>query len=637
MSETASSQKTFAEFGLSEPVLAAVVDVGYEVPSPIQARSIPPLLEGRDLVGQAQTGTGKTAAFALPLLSRIDANIAKPQILVLTPTRELALQVGEAFSTYARHIQNFRIVPLYGGQGMDAQLRALKRGVQVIVGTPGRVMDHLRRGTLRLDALRALVLDEADEMLNMGFLEDVEWILEKTPAGRQAALFSATMPDAVRRIAHRHLKNAVEIKIESKTTTVDSVTQRFWPVAGTHKLDALTRILETEDFDGMIVFVRTKNTTVELAEKMEARGYSCAPLNGDMNQALREKTIERLKNKTLDILVATDVAARGLNVERISHVVNFDIPHDTEAYVHRIGRTGRAGRKGAAILFVAPREMRMLRAIERATRQPITQMKLPSREDVADRQVARFKEKIGAVIKSGEDLRAFEDIIESVSAEYEVSPRKVGAALAYMAQTERSPARSRASADTGHARPSGESKSSRGEAPRKSPGSFNEEKSHKKQNTIDRAKNEFVAPRREPRPDAAPRSQRGERRPDPAPAEKPETGSDLELVQYRVEVGRDHGVEAKHLVGAITAEAGLDRQLIGLIQIYSEFSTVDLPGGMPREIFQILKKTRVQDRPLSITVTGEKAHPVLKKRKVNKPARGGSPKKGGKHKKAKRG
>ncbi|RLD76085.1 MAG: ATP-dependent helicase, partial [Bacteroidetes bacterium] len=346
---------TFSELGLAPAIHRVIDEVGYETPSPIQASSIPPLLEGRDLLGQAQTGTGKTAAFALPLLSRLNLKIKKPQILVLTPTRELALQVSEAIRTYARHLKGFQVLPIYGGQSMSQQLRQLHRGVHAVVGTPGRIQDHLRRGTLNLTNLMCVVLDEADEMLRMGFVADVEEILKETPEERQTALFSATMPKEVLGIARRHLQDPVEIRIKAKTSTVETIEQRFWQVKGLHKLDALTRILEAEEIEGMLVFVRTKVATVELSEKLESRGFSCAPLNGDMTQSLREKTVERLKAGTLDIVVATDVAARGLDVKRISHVVNYDIPYDTESYVHRIGRTGRAGREGQAILFVAPR------------------------------------------------------------------------------------------------------------------------------------------------------------------------------------------------------------------------------------------------------------------------------------------
>jgi len=353
---------SFRDLALSEPVLRALADVGYESPSPIQAATIPVLLSGADMLGQAQTGTGKTAAFALPALSRIDLSGHEPQVLVLVPTRELALQVSEAFQRYAAHIKGFHVLPIYGGQSYQPQLNALRRGVHVVVGTPGRVIDHMNRGTLKLTGLTMLVLDEADEMLRMGFVDAVESILEQTPPRRQVALFSATLPAPIRRIAQKHLRSPVEVTIKSKTTTATNIRHRFWLVSGMHKLDALTRILEAETFDGMLVFTRTKHSTVELAEKLEARGFAAAPLNGDIPQQQRERTVARLKAGQIDILVATDVAARGLDVERIGHVVNYDVPYDTESYVHRVGRTGRAGRKGEAILFIAPRERNTPRA-----------------------------------------------------------------------------------------------------------------------------------------------------------------------------------------------------------------------------------------------------------------------------------
>ena len=400
----------FSQLAIAPQILQAIEEIGYESPSPIQAESIPPLLEGRDLLGQAQTGTGKTAAFALPDLSRLNLDLNMPQVLVLTPTRELALQVAEAMQTYARHLKGFHIVPIYGGQSMDTQLRQLRRGVHVVVGTPGRILDHLRRKTLKLSALSTVVLDEADEMLRMGFIDDVDEILQHTPVEKQVALFSATMPEAIKRIAQRHLRQPVEIKIQSKTATVSTISQRYWQVTDVNKLDALTRMLEIEDFDAMLVFVRTKIATDELSEKLEARGYSCAALSGDVKQSVREKIVERLKSGSLDIVVATDVAARGLDVERISHVVNYDIPYDTETYIHRIGRTGRAGRKGNAILFISPRERRMLRTIERATRQSIEPMQLPSSEDISDRRITQFKKVIADTMAS-EDLFFFEELI----------------------------------------------------------------------------------------------------------------------------------------------------------------------------------------------------------------------------------
>src|SRR6202161_847489 len=423
----------FRDLGLSDAVLLALADVGYESPSPIQAATIPVLLSGADMLGQAQTGTGKTAAFALPALTQIDLTRHEPQVLVLVPTRELALQVAEAFLRYAAHLKGFHVLPIYGGQSYQPQLNALRRGVHVVVGTPGRVIDHMNRGTLKLTGLTLLILDEADEMLRMGFVDAVESILEQTPAQRQVALFSAPLPAPIRRIASKHLRSPVEVTIKSKTSTATNIRQRYWMVSGMHKLDALTRILEAETFDGMLVFTRTKQATVELAEKLEARGFSAAPLNGDLAQPLRERTVARLKAGQIDILVATDVAARGLDVERISHVVNYDVPYDTESYVHRIGRTGRAGRTGEAILFIAPRERNMLRAIERATRQPIETMNLPTIDDVNAKRVAKFKERIAAAL-THEAARTYRAVVEEFAHETGADIVDVAAALAQLAQ-----------------------------------------------------------------------------------------------------------------------------------------------------------------------------------------------------------
>ena len=537
---------SFNELHLADPVLRAVHEIGYEQPSPIQAESIPPLLAGHDLLGQAQTGTGKTAAFALPLLSRLDLYQRFPQVLVLTPTRELALQVSEAFQTYARYLPGFHVLPIYGGQSMGLQLRHLQRGAHVIVGTPGRVMDHLRRKSLVLETLIAVVLDEADEMLRMGFIEDVEWILEQTPETRQIALFSATMPEAVRKIARKYLSEPVEVKIHTKTATVSAISQRYWEVTNQHKLDALTRILEAEDFDAMIIFVRTKVLTEELAEKLEARGYDCAALNGDMVQAQREKTVERLKAGDLDIVVATDVAARGLDVERISHVLNYDIPNDPEAYVHRIGRTGRAGRTGTAILFVSPRERRLLRAIEQTTRQPIELLRMPTHEDIADRRLARFKQVLEETLET-QELEFFEELVEQYQAEHNVALSEIAAALAYLVQRERP--LEVAPEPPLHRRP--------GE--------------HKKL---------F-----------------GGRRDTPRRPTKPEPG----MLRYRIEVGRAHGVQPKNIVGAIANEAGLDSKFIGRIDLYDEYSTVDLPEEMPKEVFRHLQRVWICNRQLHMT------------------------------------
>ncbi len=568
-----SSSVTFDQLSLSAPILKAINGVGYEAPSPIQAESIPPLLDGRDLLGQAQTGTGKTAAFALPLLSRIDLSIKQPQILVLAPTRELAIQVAEAFQTYARHLKGFHVMPIYGGQSMGIQLQHLRRGVHVVVGTPGRVMDHLRRETLKLNKLQALVLDEADEMLKMGFIDDVDWILGHTPENRQVALFSATMPREIRKVAQRHLTDPVEIKIESKTSTVETITQRFVQVNGSHKLDALTRILEVEPFDGVIIFVRTKNATTELAEKLEARGYSSAPLNGDIPQNQREKTVDRLKRKSLDIIIATDVAARGLDVKRISHVVNYDIPYDTEAYVHRIGRTGRAGKKGEAILFVSPREKRMLRSIERATRQPITEMHLPSHKDVANHRIDQFKQQITDIIES-QDLKFFENVVDQYQQEHNIGGSELAAALVFLAQKDR-PLQMKSEPISKHPR---RERDDRDRAPQHARGSRSERGER--------------APRKEREP-------RGEK-----PRRK-ENKPDVPMVRYRIEVGHDHEVQPKNIVGAVANEAGIEAQYIGHIKLHDSYSTIELPEGMPKEIFQHLIKVRVCGHPLRISLDKE--------------------------------
>ena len=549
-----STVNAFSQLALSNPLLKALDKVGYETPSPIQAETIPLLLDGSDVVGQAQTGTGKTAAFALPLLSRLDLKQKDPQILVLTPTRELAIQVAEAFQKYAAFMDGFHVLPIYGGQDYRGQMRALQRGLHVVVGTPGRIMDHMRRGTLKLDKLNSLVLDEADEMLRMGFIEDVEWILEQTPSTRQIALFSATMPAQIRRIATQYLKDPKEITIKVATTTAATIRQRYWLVSGVHKLDALTRILETESFDAMLVFVRTRTNTTELSEKLAARGYAAAPLNGDIPQNQRERTVEQLKKGKLDIIVATDVAARGLDVERISHVINFDIPYDTEAYVHRIGRTGRAGRQGDAILFVAPREKRLLNAIEKATRQKIDMMELPSTDLVNDKRIAKFKQRITDALAT-EELGLFYQLIEQYQQEQNVPALEIAAALAHLLQ---------------------------GDEPLLI--------QHKPQRKQDYQRDEDeTAQRKKPA---------REKKPRPAGKEgPPEEG----MERFRIEVGHNHGVKPGNIVGAIANEAGLESQYIGRINIYDDYSTLDLPEGMPKDIFNDLKKTRVAGQQLRIT------------------------------------
>lgn len=565
------SVETFAELGLSDALLRALADIGYETPSPIQAQCIPILLDGHDLLGMAQTGTGKTAAFALPLLQNIDVSVSKPQALILTPTRELAIQVAEALQSYAHHLPGFHVLPIYGGQSYTIQLKQLARGAHVIVGTPGRVMDHLERKTLSLDHLKTLVLDEADEMLRMGFIDDVEWILEHTPEQHQTALFSATMPEQIRRVAQKYLVEPREIKIKAATATVAAIRQVYWQVSGLHKLDALTRILEVEDdFDAAIIFVRTKTATVELADKLAARGYAAAALNGDLNQQMRERVIDQLKSGALDIVIATDVAARGIDVPRISHVVNYDIPYDTEAYVHRIGRTGRAGRNGNAILFVAPREIRMLRTIERATRQPISPLTLPSRADVTNKRVAAFKEKVVSILNA-EGLDFFANIVSQIAEEQNIGAEEVAAALAMMAQ-ENKPLQV-AGEDIPPPRPMREDREGR------RPPAF-----------ADREQ-------RKPRFDEA----RGTERPrqEDRPARHAAAG---DMVRYRIDVGREHGVEVRDIVGAIANEAGIESRFIGRIGLYEESSTVELPAGMPTEAANALKRTRIRGVPINLRI-----------------------------------
>ncbi len=567
-----SSTSSFAELGLPPALLSALDAVGYETPSPIQAATIPKLLAGCDLLGHAPTGTGKTAAFALPLLARIDLAQRSPQVLVLTPTRELALQVAEACQRYASGLEGFHVLPIYGGSDYGGQIRQLKRGVHLIVGTPGRIMDHMRKGTLSLDTLQALVLDEADEMLRMGFIDDVEWILEQTPPERQIALFSATLPSAIQRIAQRHLHDPQSISIKAATATAETIRQRYWLVSGMHKLDALTRILEVEPFEGLLLFVRTKTATTELAARLSARGWAASALNGDMPQQQREQMVDQLRSGALDILVATDVAARGLDVERISHVVNYDIPYDTEAYIHRIGRTGRAGRTGEAILFVAPRERRMLAAIERATRQRIEPLTLPSTETVNNKRIADFKQRITDTLAAGE-LSFMQGLIEQYQEEHDIPAVEIAAALA---------------------------KLSIGDQPLL-----------------------LTAPKRTERSQDRPERGRGPRRDDddqyrPRQQRRPPSQPDQGMERFRIAVGHRNGVKPGNIVGAIANEAGLDAQHIGRIDIHDEFSLVDLPTGMPRELLQDLRKVRVCGRPLAIARVDPNAAP-----EANGPADGG--------------
>jgi ATP-dependent RNA helicase DeaD len=544
------SVTSFVDLGLSAPVLAAIAEVGYESPSPIQAATIPVLLSGRDMLGQAQTGTGKTAAFALPMLSRIEVRGGPPQGIVLVPTRELALQVAEAFQRYASKIKGFHVLPIYGGQSYGPQITSLKRGAQVVVGTPGRVMDHLKRGTLDLGGINCLVLDEADEMLQMGFVADIEWILEQTPPARQVALFSATLPAPIRRIAQRHLREPVEVTITSKTSTATNTRQRYWVVSGVHKLDALTRILEAEPFDGMLIFSRTKVSTVELAERLEARGFATAALNGDMQQKERERTVARFKSGQLDILVATDVAARGLDVERISHVVNYDVPYDTESYVHRIGRTGRAGRSGEAILFITPRERNMLRAIERATRSPIEPMALPTHADVNEQRVVRFRQRIIDALAAGQ-AEPFIALIEEFERERDVPAVEIAAALASLLQ---------------------------GGSP-----------------LLLTERSDYPSPGKG---DSSPIRER-------ATTQAQERLADEDTETFRIEVGYLHGVKPGNIVGAITNVAGLEGWQIGHVDIREDHTFVGLPKDMPGRVIAELGKTRIAGQDLRITTATE--------------------------------
>lgn len=557
MNSSADATPSFADLGLSEPILKALTDVGYETPSAIQAATIPTLLRGRDVMGLAQTGTGKTAAFALPILSRIDTEQKTPQALVLAPTRELALQVCEAFESYAAHLDEVRVLPVYGGQGYGVQLSALRRGVHVIVGTPGRIMDHLDKGTLDLSELKYLVLDEADEMLKMGFAEDVETILADTPADKQVALFSATMPAQIRRISAQHLNDPEEIAVKGKTTTSANISQRYLVVSYAQKVDALTRILEVENFEGMIVFTRTKNETETLAEKLRARGYSAAAINGDVPQAQRERTVDQLKSGKLDILVATDVAARGLDVDRISHVVNFDIPIDTESYVHRIGRTGRAGRSGEAISFVTPRERRMLKAIEKASGRPLVEMQLPNVDEVNATRLSRFDDAITSALGQTDRIDGFRDIIAHYVTHHNVPEADVAAALAVVMQ---------------------------GETPLL---------------LTPEDELELFKPRerrdRDGRDDRDDRGERGDRR-----GEGRRRGNSQPMTMYRIAVGRRHKVEPRQIVGALANEGGLKRDDFGHIQIRGDFSLVELPESLPKDVFKRLQNTRISGKLIEL-------------------------------------
>ncbi|MGM0541816.1 MAG: DEAD/DEAH box helicase [Pseudomonadota bacterium] len=553
---------TFKDLKLSEDVLKAITDIGYETPSPIQAQAIPALLAGNDILGTAQTGTGKTAAFALPALSNADFKQKDPQVLVLAPTRELAIQVAEAFQGFAKHMKGFHVLPIYGGADYGTQIRALARGVHVVVGTPGRVMDHIRKGTLKLGGLKMMILDEADEMLRMGFIDDVEWILEQTPKTRQIALFSATMPKEVHRIATRYLNDPTEVIIKSTTATAITIDQKYLMVSGGHKLDALTRILEAEEnLDGSIIFVRTKTATVDLAERLEARGYAVAALNGDIAQNQRERIVDNIKKGKIDILVATDVVARGLDVPRISHVFNYDIPQDNESYVHRIGRTGRAGRSGTAILFVTPREKRLLSSIERTTKSKIPEMHLPSTQDINNSRVDRFKARIVEATMQ-DDTAFYQQMIEQLETEQNMPAVEIAAGLARLLQ--------------------GDIPFFMSDKPQR------EERSER--NTGDRGG-------RSDRPERGGRGERSERKPRRDRSATPDEG----MTRFRIEVGNQHGVRPGNIVGCIANEAGLDSEFIRQLNIEDTFSTVDLPSDMPKATKEDLGKAWVCGQQLKLS------------------------------------
>ena len=572
-------QITFDQMGLRTEILSAVSQLGYTEPTPIQRQSIPHLIEGSDLIGQAQTGTGKTAAFALPILGKIDKTIKTPQALVLVPTRELATQVCEAFSEYARELKGLRLLPVYGGQGMAEQLRVLKRGCHIIVGTPGRLIDHLERGSLKLDALTTLVIDEADELLRMGFIEEVTSIIERTPTDRQTVLFSATMPGAIAKIAKRHMKSPIEIRVKTKKQTADAVDQFFIPITGGYKkIEALARILECEDHDGVIVFVRTRNSTVEVAEALEKRGIGAAFLNGDMSQPQREQTVDKFKSGAFDVMVCTDVAARGLDVPRISHVVNFDIPYDTEAYVHRIGRTGRAGRSGKAILFAGRNDQKRLQAIERQTRTKIEQIRVPTHNEVRQKRIEAFQSTVVKTLEL-ENLDGFLEFVEQVKTASGESPERIASALAFMAQGGRAFDVEKMSI---------EDKTRK--APQRERGRRNDDRKRPIKSDIEAKRNLAKAVKTK------------------------------DMSTFRVEVGAQQGVEPKHLVGAISNEIGIASKHIGAIRIASDYSVIELPSGMPDELLKHLKKVWLGGRQLDMTELGP-ATPQRKKASSRKARR----------------
>jgi len=569
----------FDALGLPENLVSAVKALGFETSTAIQAQTIPPLLAGKDVLGEAQTGTGKTAAFGLPALAKIDVNLRKPQLMVLAPTRELAIQVAEAIETFAKDMKGLKVATLYGGQSYQPQFQQLERGAQVVVGTPGRLMDHLRRKSLKLANLSFCVLDEADEMLNMGFLEDIEWILEHLPKETQMALFSATMPAQIRKVANRFLKDPEHIKIAAVKKEKANITQYAWKVSGINKMTALERIAETVEYDAMIIFVRTRNDTIEVAEKLERAGYASVALNGDMNQAQRERTVDQLKSGVSSILVATDVVARGLDIPRISLVINYDLPGDNEAYVHRIGRTGRAGRSGTAISFVRPREMYSLRHYERLTSGTVAMYDLPNIQEIGKARIERTRNELASVI-ADKELTAMREIIEAMATESELSMTDLAAALLYQKQLKqplqpkedpkpRRDARERNDRDGGR-------NDSRGA--RDSRGGRNDARGGRD-------------------------SGRNENRAERAPRKAKVARSDVDWQTYRLEVGKEHGARPGDIVGAIANEISLDSSYIGAINLHDKHSFVQLPKGMPEKSFTQLKRVQVRRQALAITVS----------------------------------
>ena len=568
----------FDALGLPENLVSAVKALGFETSTPIQAQTIPPLLAGKDVLGEAQTGTGKTAAFGLPALAKIDVTIRKPQLMVLAPTRELAIQVAEAIETFAKDMKGLRVATLYGGQSYQPQFQQLERGAQVVVGTPGRLMDHLRRKSLKLANLSFCVLDEADEMLNMGFLEDIEWILEHLPKETQMALFSATMPAQIRKVANRFLKSPEHIKVAAVKKEKANITQYAWKVSGINKMTALERIAETVDYDAMIIFVRTRNDTIEVAEKLERAGYASVALNGDMNQAQRERTVDQLKSGVSSILVATDVVARGLDIQRISLVINYDLPGDNEAYVHRIGRTGRAGRSGTAISFVRPREMYSLRHYERLTSGTVAMYDLPSIQEIGKARIERTRNELASVI-ADKELTAMREIIETMAAESELSMTDLAAALLYQKQLKQP------------LQPKEDPK------PRRDARERNDRDS-KGRNDSRGGRND-----RDSRGRSDSRGGRNENRAERAPRKAKVARSDVDWQTYRLEVGKEHGARPGDIVGAIANEISLDSSYIGAINLHDKHSFVQLPKGMPEKSFTQLKRVQVRRQALAITVS----------------------------------